>query len=156
MPLMKKCGLRSRLAFCMHAFFNNATFVHTYTVILYSGTSVNNHLWIKASCYITARAPRSQMNSLCTKQPLNKGYLCIKAKTLFPKGDRYRGVPLCNVCFCKLASGIMALQNKIEKTDTMQYLYGITILCLIAKLNHQVAKFIFYWFGSICKCFHLH
>ena len=34
------------------------------------------------------------MNSLCTKQPLNKGHLCIKAKTLFPKGVRYRGVPL--------------------------------------------------------------
>ena len=37
------------------------------------------------------QAPRSQMNSLCTKQPLNKGHLCIKAKTLFPKGVRYRG-----------------------------------------------------------------
>ena len=34
------------------------------------------------------------MNSLCTKQPLNKGHLCIKAKTLFPKGVRYRGAPL--------------------------------------------------------------
>ena len=25
------------------------------------------------------------MNSLCTKQPLNKGHLCIKARTLLPK-----------------------------------------------------------------------
>ncbi len=62
--------------------------------IEYSRTSVNNHLRIKASCYITAKASRSQMNSLCTKQPLNKGHLCIKAKTLFPIGIRYRGVPL--------------------------------------------------------------
>ena len=29
-----------------------------------------------------ANCVRSQMNSLCTKQPLNKGHLCIKAKTL--------------------------------------------------------------------------
>ncbi len=36
---------------------------------------------------------RSQMNSLCTKQPLNKAHLCIRATTLFPKGVRYRGVP---------------------------------------------------------------
>ncbi len=28
---------------------------------------------------------RSQMNSLCTKQPLNKGHLCITAKMLVPK-----------------------------------------------------------------------
>ncbi len=31
------------------------------------------------------------MKSLCTKQPLNKD---IMAKMLFPKGGRYRGVPL--------------------------------------------------------------
>ena len=34
------------------------------------------------------------MNRLCIKQPLNKDHLCIRAKTLFPKGVRYRGVPL--------------------------------------------------------------
>ena len=34
------------------------------------------------------------MKSLYTKQPLNKGHLCITAKTFFPKGVRYRGVPL--------------------------------------------------------------
>ncbi len=28
---------------------------------------------------------RSQMNSLCTKQPLNKGHLCITTKNLFPQ-----------------------------------------------------------------------
>ena len=36
------------------------------------------------------------MKSLYTKQPLNKGHLCITAKTVFPKGVRYRGVPLYN------------------------------------------------------------
>ncbi len=59
--------------------------------VMYSGASVNNHLRIKASCYITARHPRP---SLCTKQPLNKGHLCIKAKTLFPNGVHYRGISL--------------------------------------------------------------
>ena len=50
---------------------------------IYSGTSVNNHFRITASCYnYNGQAPRSQMNNLCTKQPLNKGHLCIKAKTL--------------------------------------------------------------------------
>ncbi len=34
------------------------------------------------------------MNSLCTKQPLNKGHPYITAKILFPKYGRYRGVPL--------------------------------------------------------------
>ncbi len=34
------------------------------------------------------------MNSLCTKQPLNKGHPYITAKMLFPKGGRYGGVPL--------------------------------------------------------------
>ena len=48
----------------------------------------------KGQLLYNGQAPRSQMNSLCTKQPLNKGHLCIKAKTLFPKGVRYRGVPL--------------------------------------------------------------
>ena len=30
------------------------------------------------------------MNSLCTKQPLNKGHLCIKAKTLFPMQESHQ------------------------------------------------------------------
>ncbi len=39
--------------------------------------------------------PRSQNEQfVCTKQPLNKGHPYIMAKMLFPKGDRYRGVPL--------------------------------------------------------------
>ncbi len=38
----------------------------------------------KGQLLYNGQAPRSQMNSLCTKQHLNKGYLCIKAKTLFP------------------------------------------------------------------------
>ncbi len=46
----------------------------------------------KGQLLYNGQAPRSQMNSLCTKQPLNKGHLCIKAKTLFPKGVRYRRV----------------------------------------------------------------
>ncbi len=33
---------------------------------------------------------------LCTKQPLNKGHPYITANNLFPKGGRYRGVPLYN------------------------------------------------------------
>ncbi len=28
---------------------------------------------------------------VCTKQPLNKGHLCIMANVLFPEGVRYRG-----------------------------------------------------------------
>ncbi len=63
--------------------------------IQYSGTPLNGHPWTKANCDITAmQAPRSQMNSLCTKQPLNKGHPYLTAKMLFPKGGRYRGVPL--------------------------------------------------------------
>ncbi len=52
------------------------------------------HPWIKANCDINGQAPRSQMNSFCTKQPLNKGHPYITAKMLFPKGGRYRGAPL--------------------------------------------------------------
>ena len=40
------------------------------------------------------------MNRLCAKQPLNKGHpyiLYITAQILFPKGGRYRGVPLYTV-----------------------------------------------------------
>ena len=47
----------------------------------------------KGQLLFNGQAPRSQMNNLCTKQPLNKGHLCIKAKTLFPKCVHYRGVP---------------------------------------------------------------
>ena len=49
-----------------------------HVLALYSGTSVNNHLRIKAN-YITARHLGP---SLCTKQPLNKGHLCIKATSV--------------------------------------------------------------------------
>ena len=34
------------------------------------------------------------MKSLYTKKTLNNGHLCITAKTAFPKGVRYKGVPL--------------------------------------------------------------
>ncbi len=43
-----------------------------------------NHLrsTVEQHLLYNGQAPRSQMNSLCTKQPLKKGRLCIKAKTL--------------------------------------------------------------------------
>ncbi len=56
--------------------------------------TLSGHPWKKASFDIKGR---SQMNSLCTKQPLNKGHLRTKAKTLFLKGVRYRGLSLYTV-----------------------------------------------------------
>ncbi len=91
-------GLSIRLSgiFIKPAYMQNGVWIievllYLYRHSIYSGTSVNNYLRIKASLLYNGQAPRSQMNSLCTKQPVNKGHPCIKAKTLFPKGVRYRG-----------------------------------------------------------------
>ncbi len=59
----------------------------------YSGTLLMATPEYRPPLY-NGQAPRSQMNSLCTKQPLNKGHPYITANILFPKGGRYRGVPL--------------------------------------------------------------
>ncbi len=48
-------------------------------------------LLTKGQLRYNGQAPWSQMNSLCTKQPLNKGHPYKTAKMLFPKSGRYRG-----------------------------------------------------------------
>ncbi len=72
--------------------------MHISCIILKIQWNLSNHPPNKGQLLYNGQSPRSHMNSLCTKQPLNKGhactYHCIKAKTLFPNGVRYRGVPL--------------------------------------------------------------
>ncbi len=64
------------------------------------------------------------MNSLCTKQPLCKGHLCIRAKTLFPKGVRY---PLyCCTCYIyKLHSLVYIWLIKTDILTDVQTLHLI-------------------------------
>ena len=54
---------------------------------------------------IKSQAAGSQLSNLCTKQPLNKGHLCIMAKTLFPKGacPLYRGSAVFMTCILYIA-----------------------------------------------------
>ena len=63
-------------------------FVHLYTCTrVYSGTSVNNHLRLKASCYITARHPGPKW-TVCVQNnlSLNKGHLCMcKGQNIVPQ-----------------------------------------------------------------------
>ncbi len=66
---------------------------------MYSGTPLNGHPWSNPWPLYNGQEPRSQMNSLCTKQPLNKGHPYITSKIWFPKGGRYRGIPLYTTSF---------------------------------------------------------
>ena len=97
-PLQVNCPKR---VLTVWQFFDNWQFAIACTTYMnalpiwmeYSGTPLNGHPWIKANCDITARHPDPKWNSLCTKQPLNKGYPYITAKMLFkmlfPKGGHY-------------------------------------------------------------------
>ncbi len=58
-----------------------------------SSYSCNRHTHSQLYHIPRAATSRGIKNSLtmCTKPPLNKGHLCIMAKTMFPKGVCYRG-----------------------------------------------------------------
>ncbi len=60
------------------------------------GTPLNGHPWINGQLRYNSQAPRSQMNSLCTKQPLNKGHpYNYNGQNVVPQEwPLYRGVPL--------------------------------------------------------------
>ncbi len=95
---------------------------------MYSGTSVNNHAPLnKGHAVAIIITAKSQMNSLCTKQPLY-----IKAKTLFPKGVHYihKGVPLYIIILIFLCHNNVTLYSLINNTEGTVYDFIIILIHL--------------------------